>query len=79
MPNLEEYISITGQSVIDDLRLLAERLKGKVIQHINSTSVGGGVAEILSRAVPLVGASTLIPEGNYSAHERSESRGKDGD
>jgi trehalose synthase len=54
MPNLEEYIPITGQSVIDDLRLLAERLKGKIIQHINSTSVGGGVAEILNRMVPLL-------------------------
>ncbi|MCM8781887.1 MAG: glycosyltransferase [Candidatus Omnitrophica bacterium] len=54
MAKLDEYIPIVGQSVIDDLRLLAERLKGKVIQHINSTPVGGGVAEILSRMVPLL-------------------------
>jgi trehalose synthase len=54
MPNLEEYVAITGQSVIDDLKLLAQRLKGKVIQHINSTAVGGGVAEILNRMVPLL-------------------------
>lgn len=54
MPSLEEYVAITGQSVIDDLRLLGEKLKGKVVQHINSTSVGGGVAEILSRMVPLL-------------------------
>lgn len=54
MIKIEEYNPIVGQSVIDDLRLLAERLKGKVIQHINSTSVGGGVAEILSRMVPLL-------------------------
>jgi len=54
MPNLEEYVSITGQSVVDDLKLLAERLKGKVVQHINSTAVGGGVAEILNRMVPLL-------------------------
>ncbi|MFA5411298.1 MAG: glycosyltransferase [Candidatus Omnitrophota bacterium] len=51
---LEDYIPIVGQSVIDDLRLIAERLKGKIIQHINSTSVGGGVAEILNRMVPLL-------------------------
>ena len=51
---IEEYIPIVGQSVIDDLRLVAEKLKGKVIQHINSTSVGGGVAEILNRMVPLL-------------------------
>jgi trehalose synthase len=54
MPEIEKYIPIVGQSVIDDLRLLAEKLKGKKIQHINSTAVGGGVAEILSRMVPLL-------------------------
>jgi len=54
MIRLEEYIPIVGQSVIDDLRLIAIRLKGKTIQHINSTSVGGGVAEILNRMVPLL-------------------------
>ncbi len=54
MVRLNEYISIVGQSVIDDLRLLSEKLKGKVVQHINSTAVGGGVAEILNRMVPLL-------------------------
>lgn len=54
MAKLEEYIPIVGQSTIDDLKLLAERLKGKLVQHINSTPVGGGVAEILSCMVPLL-------------------------
>lgn len=54
MAKIEEYIPIVGQSIIDDLRLLAEKLKGKVIQNINSTSVGGGVAEILNRLIPLL-------------------------
>ncbi len=54
MANIEDYISIVGKSVIDDLKLLADKLNGKTIQHINSTSVGGGVAEILSRMVPLL-------------------------
>jgi len=54
MANIEEYIPIVGQPVIDDLKLLAEKLKGKVIQHINSTAVGGGVAEILNRMVPIL-------------------------
>lgn len=54
MAKIEEYIPLVGQAIIDDLRLLGERLKGKVIQHINSTSVGGGVAEILNRMVPLL-------------------------
>jgi len=44
-----------GRSTIEELRLLAAKLSGKVIQNINSTFSGGGVAEILSRMVPLLG------------------------
>lgn len=51
---LEEYVPIVGQSVIDELRLIAGRLTGKTIQQINSTAVGGGVAEILNRMIPLL-------------------------
>jgi len=54
MAKLEEYASLAGQQVIDDLHLLAEKLQGKVIQNINSTAVGGGVAEILNRMMPLM-------------------------
>ncbi len=54
MAKINEYIPIVGQSVADDLKLLAEKLKGKTIQHVNSTAVGGGVAEILNRMVPLL-------------------------
>ncbi|MBL7068932.1 MAG: glycosyltransferase [Candidatus Omnitrophica bacterium] len=51
---IEDYIPIVGRDNIDELRLIAEKLKGKTIQNINSTAVGGGVAEILSRIVPLL-------------------------
>lgn len=34
--------------------MLGGKLKGRVIQNINSTFIGGGVAEILSRMVPLL-------------------------
>lgn len=54
MEHIDKYIPLVGESIIYDLKLLAERLRGKVIQHINSTPVGGGVAEILSRMVPLL-------------------------
>ncbi|MFA5038806.1 MAG: glycosyltransferase [Candidatus Omnitrophota bacterium] len=54
MAGINDYAPFVGPSTIDDLRLLADRLKGKVIQHVNSTSVGGGVAEILNRMVPLL-------------------------
>ena len=54
MAKIDEYIPIVGESIIDDMKLLAERLQGKIIQHVNSTAVGGGVAEILNRMVPLL-------------------------
>ncbi len=54
MANLNKYIPIVGQPIIDDLKLIAEKLRGKVVQNINSTAVGGGVAEILSRMVPFL-------------------------
>ncbi|MCM8812390.1 MAG: glycosyltransferase [Candidatus Omnitrophica bacterium] len=54
MAHLTEYVPIVGQAVIDDLRRLGERLDGKAVQNVNSTAVGGGVAEILNRMVPLL-------------------------
>lgn len=53
MAGIEEYLPIVGESVIADLRLISQRLKGNVVQHINSTYSGGGVAEILNRMIPL--------------------------
>jgi len=54
MARLLDYVPVVGQPIIDDLMLVADKLKGKIVQHINSTAVGGGVAEILNRMVPLL-------------------------
>ncbi len=51
---IDSYGPIVGKEKIEELKLIAEKLKGKTIQNINSTAVGGGVAEILSRVVPLL-------------------------
>jgi trehalose synthase len=51
---LNDYLPIVGQQNIDQLNRLAERLQGRRFVHINSTRTGGGVAEILHRAVPLL-------------------------
>jgi len=51
---IEDYIPIVGRDRIEELKLVAQKLKGRVVQNINSTAVGGGVAEILSRVVPLL-------------------------
>ena len=50
---LEAYAEESGEEVIDHLRQLSEPLAGKTIVHVNSTRVGGGVAEILDKLVPL--------------------------
>ena len=54
MPKIDKYIPIVGQETIEGLFLLAEKLKGKSIVNVNSTAVGGGVAEILTRMIPLL-------------------------
>lgn len=52
--NVRDYEPIVGKSYIEELRMLASRVSGKTILNINSTFAGGGVAEILSRLVPLL-------------------------
>lgn len=51
---IQDYEPIVGKSSIQELRMLAEALSGKVIQTINSTFIGGGVAEILEHMIPLL-------------------------
>jgi trehalose synthase len=50
---LEEYAALLGEGEIEELRALARPLRGRSIEMINSTAVGGGVAEILTRLLPL--------------------------
>jgi trehalose synthase len=54
-PHLDDYQTIVGTAELDELRFLARELKGKTIKMVNSTAVGGGVAEMLNRLVPLLG------------------------
>jgi trehalose synthase len=67
--SISEYEPFVGRSYIDQLYLLAEKLFNRVIHNVNSTAVGGGVAEILSRMVPLLQGMGLdtrwsVIEGN---------------
>jgi trehalose synthase len=50
---LADYAPIIGPPPIDAMRRLGEHLSKKRVKMINSTAVGGGVAEILQRLVPL--------------------------
>jgi len=54
-PLLDQYVPLLGAAEIDELRALARPLVGRHIQMVNSTAVGGGVAEILTRLLPLMG------------------------
>jgi len=50
----DDYAAIVGPEVIAQLHRLSKRLGPVKFVHVNSTRTGGGVAEILSRAVPLL-------------------------
>ena len=52
--DLQKYRLVLGNEVIDEIEKLADDLKGVRICHVNSTSFGGGVAELLSSHIPLV-------------------------
>lgn len=52
--SLDDYAEIVGEKEIYEIRTLAEKLAGKSVVHVNSTSFGGGVAEILHGLVPLM-------------------------
>ena len=51
---LDDYEPVIGKPELDELRFLAGSLRGKTAKMVNSTAVGGGVAEILNRLVPLM-------------------------
>ena len=50
---IAEYSRFIRPQNFDELMLLAEKAAGKRVRMVNSTAVGGGVAEILTRVVPL--------------------------
>jgi trehalose synthase len=52
--HLDNYVPVVGAPEIDELRTLAAGLAGRTVQMVNSTAIGGGVAEMLNRLVPLM-------------------------
>jgi len=51
---LADYVSLSGRTLTDQVRALAEPLAGKRVLHLSATAFGGGVAEILYTLVPLM-------------------------
>ena len=52
--SLADYTHIAGRGLIEQIRELAEPLKGKSVLHVSATAFGGGVSEILYTLVPLM-------------------------
>lgn len=54
IPKLSDYRSVVGRDVIEELYILASHVGRRSIKMVNSTALGGGVAEMLHRVVPLL-------------------------
>lgn len=53
-PIWKPYATLLGKEIVEQLFQIAHILNGAKVVHINSTRFGGGVAEILSKMVPLM-------------------------
>jgi trehalose synthase len=51
---LADYASIVGRTLVEEIRELAEPLRGRRVLHLSATAFGGGVSEILYTMVPLM-------------------------
>jgi len=51
---IENYMPFVGRGDVEEIKRLADSIRGAKVLHVNSTMVGGGVAEILHRLIPLM-------------------------
>src|SRR3954462_11604007 len=52
--SLADYATIASRGLMEEIRRLAEPLKGKRVLHLSATAFGGGVAEINYTLIPLM-------------------------
>lgn len=52
--SLGQYKGTVGEKQVEHIQRLAEKISGSSVVHVNSTSFGGGVSEILHRLVSLM-------------------------
>jgi trehalose synthase len=57
--SLGDYATIATRGLMDEIRRLAEPLRGKRVAHVSATAFGGGVAEINYTLVPLMADAGL--------------------
>src|SRR5215216_2767578 len=51
---LDAYAPVAGDEAVEEIRSLAEDLRGARVLHVNATKFGGGVAEILPTLTALM-------------------------
>ncbi|MBN2145223.1 MAG: glycosyltransferase [Candidatus Aureabacteria bacterium] len=71
---IDDYINIVGEPVISEIFKKASKLYGKHLLMVNSTFIGGGVAEILNSLIPLMNNISVdtgwrVLHGNPSFYE----------
>ena len=59
---IDDYIDIVGAETISKIFKKANKLYGKRVANVNATFLGGGVAEILGRLIPLMNEVGLDAE-----------------
>src|SRR5947209_16047559 len=59
---LADYATIATRGLMDEIRRLAEPLRGKRVVHLSATAFGGGVAEINYTLIPLMQSAGLEVE-----------------
>ncbi len=52
--SLADYTHLAGRPLVEEVRELAEDLRGLRVLHLSATAFGGGVAEILYTLIPLM-------------------------
>ena len=52
--SLADYTHLAGRPLIEEIREMAEELRGLKVLHLSATAFGGGVSEILYTLVPLM-------------------------
>ncbi len=59
---LDGYRAVIGDERVEEIRRLAAPLAGARVLHLNATSFGGGVAELLATLVPLMNNVGLVAD-----------------
>ncbi|HET9449980.1 MAG TPA: glycosyltransferase [Aggregicoccus sp.] len=60
--SLESYRGVSPEHLLEELRGVAKGLAGARVLHVNATSYGGGVSELLRSEVPLLNDLGLVAD-----------------